>query len=215
MTEYENIISKIKEGAKREVIERVEFKEKWDKFKKDSILEAKNVLIKNNHKPESISAKITADLKGYVEKSYVRKILDAEFKREYKKMPAIMTTDGTTTVQESGEKGGGGDNDDPPKHVSAADITRARINKLAQKAGGSVTRSINTSQGRSLPDRNEDSDNVEEEELTHEPELTTVVLGPVHFNTIREWLNSDSKIYMDFNPDTMMITKVYIKEQDE
>ena len=209
MTEYENIISKIKEGAKREVIEKAEFKEKWDQFKKDSILEAKNILIKNNHKPESISAKITADLKGYVEKSYVRKILDAEFKREYKKMPAILATaDGTTTVQESGEKGGG-EGDNPPKHVSAADITRARINRLAQKAGGSVTRSINASQGRSLPDRDGEG------EETHEPELTTVVLGPVHFNAIREWLNSDSKIYMDFNPDTMMITKVYRKSEDE
>jgi len=199
-TEYENKIDEIKDISKQEVIDKASLKEKYDGLKKTKITEAKDILVKNNHKQDSIMRKIVEDLRGFVEKSYVSKILDAEFKRVYQKHAPAIAADGSTVTE------GYESEDDNPKNMSAADITRNRINKLAEKAGGNVTRTINTSTGRSLPDKED------KEETTHEPEMTTVVLGPVHFTKVRDWINTDNKIYMDFNPDTMMVTNVYIKE---
>lgn len=93
MTEYDQVIELIKKNEKT----MKDLSDKHEVSKKELVLKAKDILLKNNFKMENITKKIVEDLKGYVNGSYIRSLLEAEFKNQSKanRVPQVMATDGS------------------------------------------------------------------------------------------------------------------------
>lgn len=95
MSVYEDIIENIKKG----VVANKDQNEKHEVSKKQQVIDAKNELIKQNFKMEGIAKKIVDDLKGYVNQSYIRSLLESEFKNQAKvreQNPPVILADGST-----------------------------------------------------------------------------------------------------------------------
>jgi len=97
MSEYEQIIDQIKTNEKT----KKDLDEKHEVSKKQLVLKAKDVLLKENFKIENIAKKIVDDLKGYVNQSYIRSLLESEFKNQSKatRVPQIMNADGSLAAE--------------------------------------------------------------------------------------------------------------------
>lgn len=85
MTEYESAIEEAKSAARN-----------FESTKKEIIFKCRDILIKNNHPEDTVSTKICDDLKGYIDSSYIRRLLGNEFKDKAKQREKqIINNDGS------------------------------------------------------------------------------------------------------------------------
>lgn len=91
-SKFERLIEAIKEGVKAH-----------DTTKKEQIKECKTALLEVKYQEDKICAKITEELKGYVEPRYIRSVLEEQYKAKSKVRSIIgVTNKGETVTSSSG-----------------------------------------------------------------------------------------------------------------
>lgn len=135
MTEYETTIEEIKNEAVN-----------YEGSKKDKIIKAKDILVKNNHPLDAISSKISEDLKGYIDSSYIRRLLGDEFKEKAKQREQqLMHNDGSIVTTEVSDSAGvtTGDNHGDDDSTEVSDMPEEnKYYKGAKIASKSMTKQI-------------------------------------------------------------------------
>lgn len=182
------------EGSKRERIER-----------------GARALVKNGDDKETIATRIKEKLAGYVSPSYINKILTSEFKRIYEKKPKqVINADGSIS-EKQGEEGEDDSDDDEtqnkPKLTRAEQrqIEREEYEKNKYRLNSKAIAEVKKSEERAQPD-------LETEQQQYQYQTHEVILGPVHAPKLKSLLDKDRNIVLTFNPESMMVTKLRIQE---
>lgn len=195
--------------------------------KKDEIVKLKDNLVKQNYKSDDIAVRISKDLRGFVTSSYIRQVLDPQFKQEEKanKPKIVMNADGS---QAEAETEGGENDEDGEGTVTAAagggktkgqmareEWEKNKYTKNMGKIGAATTKAIQQKQQQQGQQQQEDGDSSPIAEQQQDSEMLIVNMSPVHFNKVQDLMKYGRVIHLNINMDTNMVIGAFTNDDGE